>query len=209
MPTPSDCPPEFPRPEKGIPGWWGLIAVLAVALGLVLFAQWFRYSQLTPPLEFWGEEAIVLIQTASQAELSQLTLVPSNTEPPADTAEITIEGRSYHLGPAKNLIGAPGFSHVRRSLISASGYDWSEDPSACTPTWEYALTLSAGDGATADKRVTLLFAFGDCPRAALAGHDKSVSIRPLVPGLDVFCAEQFYPQGPSPTAPTQPNAPSQ
>jgi hypothetical protein len=197
MPTPSDCPPEFPRPEKGIPGWWGLIALLIVALGLVLFAQWFRYSQLTPPLDFWGEETLILIQTATQVEIAQLTLVPPDTKPAADTEQITFQGNTYHLGPAKELIGAPGFTHVRRSLISAAGYDWN-DASDCTPTWEYAVTF-----AEADRRATLLFALGDCPRAGRLGQEQIVSIRPLIPGLDVFCAEQFYPRTePQTAAPT-------
>lgn len=152
-------------------------AILAVALGLAVFAWYWRWQQGHRAAAFWGAEVSQLIRGARRTEL--LVLEPADAEAgqpvqaaePADAASsLSIDGARYRIASTLDLSNSPGLIHARHSLTEDASFIWNPSSAECEPRWTHALRLSENDQAA-----TLAFDF-ECNRIYLVEQDKSISV---------------------------------
>jgi len=186
-----------PDDESLIQGKWVILAIVALALGGA-GVSWVYYARLQErPLALWGSEAGTLILRATQARAYRIAPATSREghEPDDSPGRIrfTIGGQLFTATAEHDVSHAPGFSHIRQSLIHDRSFAWDEGPCDEAPQWKYALEFSESGHI-----VWLAFAF-NCPRAALADSDHTASIRPVGQAIEAFMREQFPTD--APTAP--------
>ncbi len=182
----QDAPP---NEESLIQGKWVILAIVALALGSAA-VSWVYYARLQErPLALWGSEAGTLILRATEGRAYRIAPAASRegTEPDDSPARIrfTIGGQLFTAIDERDVSRAPGFSHIRQSLIHDRSFAWEDGACDEAPQWNYALEFSE-----AGHTVWLAFAF-NCPRAALANSDHTASIRPVAAAIEAFLREQF------------------
>lgn len=163
-------------------GRWAILSIAAVAIALTALAWWYWYSIGRRALDYWGVESALLIQTATDVELLELSSETTAGE------TVAIGGTTYAIVGHRDLQKdpVPGFMHVRASFLRDAAYAWNEPAGECRPMWQYALRFKEGE------RLTILLISLACPRvAALQGNTVTPprSIRPIAPGLEAFFAQ--------------------
>ena len=172
---------------KRIDGKLAILIVVILGVSGAAGGWWYQQNQQRRPLERWGRDAAQLFLKAPRVELLRLT-------PAAPTASlridvVTADGERFHATDRINVSQAPGFLHLRHSLVSDNSFDWSTAEKASRATWRYALHFVDGDHAA-----TLLIA-DDYHTAMLAETGAQVSIGPLASAIDELFSEQMKDEG--------------
>jgi|GEM_PF-1715714 len=163
-------------------GKFVVAAILAVALGLAVFAWYWRWQQGHKAAEFWGAEASELIRAARQTEL--LVLEPQD-EPKSESGEvetvmttvgsdIAVEGKRYRVTATVELNNSPGLIHARHSLTEDASFVWHPPTDDCESEWTHAMRLSQNDNAA-----VLVFDFR-CRRIHVVEQNKSIFVVPRI-----------------------------
>ena len=169
------------RGQLAILGMLGM-ALLAAGLGL-----WWRHVHTRQALEFWGPAAAQLIAQADKVEAMLVEpLAGQSGESIGRYQEfLQVDFEQYGIVAMKNVTNAPGFLNARHALTLGKSFDWRVDPSACQPTWRYALRYSS----QADQ-VTILLSF-PCKMIRLSDSDRTAGIGPIAKGLETVLNEQL------------------
>lgn len=166
---------DTPPPQGSRSGTWLALAMLLIG-GLAALGSWLFYRNLQrQPLELFGSENAALILTAPQAEL--LVLAPAEGDSPET---LQLPGELLAVEEAFAVENAPGFSHVRNSLLNNASFDWQAPRGDCSPRWRYALRFSGQEEAC-----TVGFDI-DCNRLGLEGASRDVSLEPVADGLEAI-----------------------
>ncbi len=198
MTTPPDSNSlDPPADDAGVQGKYVILAVLALAVGASAIS-WFYYARLQQrPIELWGSRAAELMLRAPAARAYRLTSAgatgqqaeaeasSSHETTDATGRKVQVAGESLLAIDERDVSQAPGFSHIRQSLIHDRSFAWEAEPGGEPPRWEYAIEFQEnGDKA--------MVAFApNCGRAALVGRDRTVSIRPVSAAILDFLVEQY------------------
>ena len=166
-----------------LPGKYAIIAIGMMAVLLASAGVWYQYRLQHRPIAWWGVENAELFLRAPEVEVWRLT--PGEPGAEANGETLTINGRVWQVVARKDVAGARGFSHVRRALVMDGTFDWDEPPEDCIPEWTDGLRF-VQEG----REAIVVWSF-DCPRAALVGGERVISIRPVAEGLRAFFDEQF------------------
>ncbi|MEX0713348.1 MAG: hypothetical protein WD278_13415 [Pirellulales bacterium] len=175
-----------PQPPRihSVEGRHAIIAVLLLGVAGAI-GSWFYYARLQrPALELWGSHNAELMLRAPLAEA--LLLAPRNGKAPAGSSDqVIIAGQTYRVAQRVSVGDAPGFSHIRNSLLHEASFGWTDVPGDCRPRWRHALRFTR-----ANKTATLAFA-PNCSRARLIETGAEISIQPIAEALRQFFDEQF------------------
>lgn len=150
-----------------------VVGILALAIGLGLFALWFQWRQTRRCLDFYGTETARLIQQATRVEVWERASGTAATAGPG-TASPSVE--RYDVSTARGLV------HLRRGLVEDANLDWSrrDERAASTTAWGLALAFFESAGAVTPGAVLLV---ERAPDGAAAGGFLSVEGRPGRVGL--------------------------
>lgn len=122
-----------------------ILIMVTVALGLSIFAAWYRYQTGDDALRFWGADIALKIRRAPTVEL--LAIEPAVDE--AEGAALVIVDQPYRITKKVDLSKAPGLIHARHALLEDASLDLDAPPPASTPNWTRLLrfTDQKGDAA--------------------------------------------------------------
>jgi hypothetical protein len=138
-------------------GKLAVLTMFAVALVAATFAWWWNYSRGQKCLAFYGKDAALLIRTARDVELIELS--PDSNQPEDRTVDRLIVGeRTYLFHRITTISQAKGLIHARTSIIDDTSFDWDAKASQSPPNVRYAIRFLSADEAT---RATLAFDFGN------------------------------------------------
>lgn len=203
MPTQSDTDSSAPLDQfGGVQGKYVILGVLFLAVAAAV-VSWIYYARLQRrPIELWGSRAAELMLRAPLARAYRLA--PDRSSAGTSAAEagsadrqgadadiaqpghvVTIGGETLLASDERDVSHAPGFSHIRQSLIHDRSFAWDAEPVKGSPRWEYAIEFD-------DQGDTAMVVFAprsDC--AALVGSDRTVSIRPVSAAIRDFLVEQY------------------
>jgi len=180
-----------------------MVAGKVVILAIVFFAvgasivSWIYYARLQArPLALWGSRAAELMLRAPMARAYRLVPAADGLDQEGTGAgrQLAIAGERFVATDEHDISHAPGFSHIRQCLIHDRSFAWDEPQSERPSRWEFAIEFDDRGETT-----TVAFAF-DTGRAALAGADRTVSVRPVAGAIEGFLREQFPAEAQTETA---------
>ena len=156
--------------------------ILLVALGLAVFAWYWRWQQGHRAAEFWGAQTSQLIRGARQTELLVLEPADEQVDPldaaAAETEEalpvLSINGQRYQVAATYDLASTPGLIHARHSLTEDASFHWDQSVDACDENWTHAMRL-AQDG----RSTVLVFDFR-CKKIYDLEQGKTISVLPRI-----------------------------
>lgn len=151
-----------------------LLAVLAMSLAGAGGGWWYQQSLQRRPLQLWGHEAATLMLRAPTVELWRLKPV---TEGKPAAIRIAAQGDAFEAGKRIDVSRAPGFLHLRHSLLSDYSFDWLESASD-KHDWRYALRFADNE-----RTATVLFS-DDFHYALLEETGAAASIKPIAAGVE-------------------------
>jgi hypothetical protein len=158
--------------------------MLLLALAAVVGSQWY-YSRIQQrPLALWGKAPATAIVKSPVA----VALLLGKARQPSKAGTIeTIHMGKTQIGviDRRMVANAPGFSHLRASLVNEASFDWEAPTDNCEPNWEYGLEFSVGDG----NNTLLLFA-PNCRQVQLPQSGATATLRTM-DGIVKFMHEQF------------------
>lgn len=169
-------------PPKLIDGKYVLLVVLAVGLAGSGGGWWYHQSLQRRPLQLWRGEAAGLFLQAPRVELWQVEKVNPPASPPHQLT--TANGDAYRVLKRTNVSRAPGFLHLRHSLLNHYSFNWS-DAADGERDWRYALRFVDG------VRAATLLVSADFQYAMLAESGAAASIRPIAGGVELLLNEQL------------------
>lgn len=188
-------------------GKYAIVVIGVLAVSMASAAIWYQYRLQHRPLEYWGSGTATLLLSAPQVEALLLAPMeqPAGTEAPTagNAAEtINADERTWRIVARREISRAPGFSHVRRSLMMGGSYDWSAPEPATPVDWHYALVFR-GAAPYGEETIVLFTADGsrlsECSPLTKDRSGHSVSVGPVAGALKSFLAEQFPAAGSSAT----------
>jgi hypothetical protein len=178
-----------------VQGKHAILVVFAVGLIGGLGSWWYYQRLQRRVLELWGPEAAALMVHAPRAEALWLTAAGTSSQRGSD--DVDLGGTRFAVRQRADVSRAPGFIHLRHSLINDGSFDWEAPAGDCQPEWDYALRFVDGQ-----QSATVLVAI-NCRRAKLAGATREVSLaipaaarrddRDKAPALQRFLEDQFHP----------------
>ncbi|MCI0361679.1 MAG: hypothetical protein L0211_24610 [Planctomycetaceae bacterium] len=156
-------------------GKLAVVAMFAVALAAATFAWWWNYSRGQRCLTFYGADAALLIRTAPNVELLELS---PDTDKPEDrtVARLVVGERTYLIHRVTTISQAQGLIHARTSLVDDASFRWDAASGDCAGEVRNAIRFT--DDAN-NSRSTLAFDFG-CQRMWYAERQKSAALIPKV-----------------------------
>jgi hypothetical protein len=137
-----------------------LVVMFALGMTAVAVSEWFYSDIQRRPLKLWGSDAASAIMKTPI--VTAIRLGPPGTVTPDGRVE-TMSFKAARVGvlDRRDCGRAPGFSHLRASLVHDDTFQWDAPKSDCESQWEYALEFGLDAGAW-----TLLFA-PNCNRVML------------------------------------------
>jgi len=163
-------------------GKLAVLTMFAVALVAAAFAWWWNYSRGQRCLEFYGQDAALLIRTAEQVELLELAAADAGSSEPATTLQLG--DKAYSIVRVTDISQAKGLIHARTSIVDDSSFRWDGHPTDCQPRVLYAVRF------TNHSRATLAFDFG-CQCVWHLEQGKSATLIPKVAqGWESFLTRQ-------------------
>ncbi len=172
---------------KSRPSASGRNAVAAIIVLAALATAWnlgYQRSRVRRAMDLWGNDHAELILNAPRAELMRLAPLDAAAEAVArETVEF--RGQRLRMIERRDVHNAPGFIHVRASLVEDRTFNWSDRSRADDATWEYAIRFIEEP-----RRATVLISPAS-RRVALAETGVAASIGPSVEALTKFFREQF------------------
>jgi len=175
-------------------GKYAIVAIAVLAAGLVAFGLWFHYQQQRAALEFWGTDTAERIVQAPQVEAWLLE---------SGDGEVQADGRTWRVLETRDVSRAPGFSHVRLSLIKDGSFRWTAAPPTAPVEWRYALVFRDSPSAPSgdfDARDAALVLFSrDCEWLLLATSGRTAAVPALSVGMRQFFSEQISPASDEPS----------
>jgi hypothetical protein len=204
-------PPPAKATTPDLGGKIVVIGVFVVALAAASFALWWNINRARRSLEFWGKDAVRLIQHGKAVELLELQPAetpansladqPSTAENPA--AEIRYQDRPLVVKRRLDLSQARGLVHARHALTDDASFVWDDAVNASQPaTWDYAIRFSQtpaatsgdasspGDSSAADE-VLLLLDLENRRLANVHGRREVTVIPKISEGWQIFLAKQL------------------
>jgi hypothetical protein len=121
-------------------GKLAVASMILLALLLAAFALWWNVTSGRQALEFWGQDGARRIADESD-RVELLWLRP----PAGESAEnaLIIGERTYAVAAAKEVTGARGLIHARRSLVQDASFVWgANDP---LPAGHYSVAVRFRD----------------------------------------------------------------
>jgi hypothetical protein len=156
-------------------GKLAVLTMFAVALAAATFAWWWNYSRGQKCLAFYGADAALLIRTAKDVELIELS--PQSDKPEDRTASrLVVDGRTYLFDRITTISQAKGLIHARASIVDDTSFRWDAQQRDCISRVPYAIRFLGDDY---NKRATLAFDFG-CQRVWYVEQQESVELIPKV-----------------------------
>lgn len=157
-------------PRGTIAGKLIILFIFGVAIGMAVFAWWYRYEQGNESLAFWGADNARLISGAEQVALIKLS---GDATSSGDVDRTSIDGRDWVNVSAHDLRGARGFLHARHSLVEDATFRWDEPPADSPSNWDYVVEFWD----TPDRMAVVAFDLYR-HRVRLVGTDREVAIQP-------------------------------
>ena len=188
-----------------------VIGVFVVALAAASFALWWNINRARRSLEFWGKDAVKLIQHGKAVELLELQPAEASAESPSDqtpaaeipAGELRYQDRPLVVKRRLDLSQARGLVHARHALTDDASFVWDDAANASQPaTWDYAIRFSASPAATsadasspgdsaAGKEVLLLLDLENRRLANVHGRREVTVIPKISEGWQIFLAKQL------------------
>jgi hypothetical protein len=156
-------------------GKLAVLTMFAVALAAAAFAWWWNYSRGQKCLAFYGADAALLIRTAKDVELIELSPESDRPEDPA-VDRMVVNGQTYLFDRITTISQAKGLIHARASIVDDTSFRWDAQQRDCASHVPYAIRFLSDDY---NKRATLAFDFG-CRRVWYVEQQKSVELIPKV-----------------------------
>lgn len=125
-------------------GSFVILLMCGVALGLSIFAAWYRYEAGNAALRFWGKDAALRIRSAGQVTL--LSLAGEQTPAKDEAASVDIQGASHAIIESDEIADARGLIHARHALLEDASLDEMATPGSLTPAWHRVLKFTAREG---------------------------------------------------------------
>lgn len=173
-------------------GRWAILTMIVVAAAAAIFSWTYRRRSVERAMQFWGPEAAEAIARSRRVELMRLD-APDGGSPADDQEAIAVPGGWCRVVARRDISRARGLSHLRHALLADASYAWHAPPPADRIVWNYALHFGTDRGGV-DVLVDLA-----ARRVGRTTTGRSVSIRPMGDGVEVFFEEQFAGR-PSPAA---------
>jgi hypothetical protein len=156
-------------------GNWLVVALLALGVGLALFALVFQRRQTDGCLDFYGSVVARAISTAPHVELWHLTAGPQ-------PGSVRVRSRC-------DVSGAPGLVHLRRGLVEDANFAGGRQGGGRLPAdaWTVALAFAPAAGT----RPTAILAWGGGPQGGslcVVGRAGRVGLGRLEQGLRTWVA---------------------
>lgn len=161
-----------------------LVIAAMLALGILgaVGSGWYYQRLQRRPLRLWGGEAASRILRAPRVELFELVPATAATK---NAQSLSVAGVPLEILMRRSVGNAPGFSHVRHSLVHDRSFDWTPSTRPAADTWAYALQFDdAGHS-------SLLVFSPDCRHAMLVETGTRAYLEPLAPSLLSFFEEQL------------------
>ena len=159
-------------------------SILLLALGLAVFAWYWRWQQGHRAAEVWGPEASRLIRGARQTELLLLRPIAEkrNTESPDGEPEsqsgpvqtLSISDAEYEVVATFDLARSPGLIHARHSLTEDASFVWPPAMDDCAPHWTHAMLLIDDD-----RSAIVAFEF-ECQLVCLVERQRVMEVVPRI-----------------------------
>jgi len=172
------------RRNSGVSGKPIAVVMLLLGVALAIYAGWFYYRLQRRPIQLWGAEVAQAIKRAPSAAVLKLEPKPSARTGDVEDDVIAIEGQNYRVVARRDVSDAPGFSHVRASLLNDAAFDWTAD-TAPPSTWRYAMRFADGE-----QRATLLFD-APCRRVAVVENDARAAVDPIATAVRTYVEQLF------------------
>ena len=163
------------------------VALLMLALGVAaaLFAGWFYFTLQRRPLAFWGPDVARQLLRARRVVAMQLVPRAAGPRETADDETVIYAGQRYEVVGRRDVSEAPGFTHVRHSLLNDAAFSWDEPVDGNDAAYRYALRFEGEDG-----RATLLLD-AQCRQVAVVETGRRAVIEPVSKPICDFLQEQF------------------
>lgn len=167
-----------------LPGKYAIVAIAVLAVSMASAGVWYQYQLQRRPMAYWGTDTARLLLQASHVEAMQLAPDPSAGEGPRMEEVFLVGGRHWIVTRRRDVSRAPGFSHVRRALMTDGSFAWDEELPDCQPQWKYVLRFTESN-----ESASVFFAL-NCD---LVGpkEGEPISIRPVADAFEQFLADQF------------------
>jgi hypothetical protein len=143
MSSAQSIPPRKEASSGGNPvaGKLVVLGVFLVAIVAASFALWSNMSRSRRSLEFWGADAVRLIQQAPQVEVLKL-------EPMSDSAEtgsadvISYGDRTWRIIGRTDRSRSRGLVHFRHSLTVDESWEFAEESPTQPDQWTHAVRFA-------------------------------------------------------------------
>ncbi|HWA98381.1 MAG TPA: hypothetical protein VG713_07810 [Pirellulales bacterium] len=173
------------RSSRTLASRWVILGMAVLAVAAISVSQLYYQRLQRQSIAFWGTEAANTI--VNSPRVIALRLGKPGEMSTAGTIEtIHAGGVSRSVLERKIVVGAPGLSHLRASLVNDTSYDWDAKTGDCEPDWKYALEFGSGEVSS----IVLLFA-PNCGLVRLAHAGKSAHLRTM-DAVEKFMNEQFW-----------------
>lgn len=145
------APSTMPKLARGS---FVILLMCFVALGLSIFAAWFRHNAGDAALRFWGKEAGLRIRSAEIVKLLEI-VEPASGE--VDNKQcMEIEGKKFAVTASKDITSARGLIHARHALLEDASLDEAAKPAASQVNrWHRVIEFVSKDGAKTSVAIDL------------------------------------------------------
>lgn len=164
--------------KRMLAGKLATLSILGLAIVMGLVAVVYHHQQQRRALRYWGSEAAQLILTAPVADFIELSAQPPPAQDDADHLDVNRQRRQ--VTARHPLADAPGFSHLRRSLLHDASFAWDQPVEVEAREWRYALRFRDVAG-----EVLLLFT-EDFTATMRSEHAPPVSTQPAAEALRTY-----------------------
>ena len=162
--------------------------ILAVAVLAATFSWWFRWQATHRAAEFWGVEAIAILQRPRQVIALQLNACPPDENAAASRTE---QFPRQGVAAERVITTAGGVTHLRQALLEDRSYDWNSTIVDRSPA-RYALRLQSS--ATGQELILVFpdncqwmrkaeIAASDAPLGLQPPPESTISTAPIADGL--------------------------
>jgi hypothetical protein len=163
------------KPTSSNLGKLAVLAMFALAFMAAGFAWWWNFHRGQKCLALYGPDAALLIRTANDVELIELS--PDSSKPEDRTVNrLVVGGRTFLLHRVTTISEAKGLIHARTSIVDDTSFLWDAEADESRVNVQFAVRFWSGDRSS---RATVAFDF-DCQRLWHVESGKSAMLIPKV-----------------------------
>jgi hypothetical protein len=128
----------------------GIIFLLATVLGA--YAWWHRFRSDPRCREFWGVDALRLVEFAPQVEFLELRPVGDPAGSKAEGEQLQFDNVQLEVAGRGDIGRVPGLLHARHALVMDASFYWPPPSHTTAAQWDFGWRMRDGS-----QQVTIAF----------------------------------------------------